>query len=1018
MVRVGGLVVALLVMAGSAQAASNAIQYGDIPSWVAPPPARTAAAPPPGAAVQVIYTDNQVRVGPNGEEFFSAYRFKILTPEALPLGNISATWNPNTDDIRVHSLEIIRDGRVVNVLDTAKFAVIQRENNLEYAMLDGALTATLQAPGLQVGDELEFAATITRRDPTLGDRSQGAMVLPSQGAPGAYRMRLVWPKAATVHWRATPDMGELKPVAEGDQYVLSYELRDPPTAITADGAPPRVNLRRYLQFSGFSNWAEVSNLVWPLFEKASRLKPDSPIKAEAARIAAATSDPGERMAAALEVVQDQIRYVYVALGDGNYRPADADETWTRRFGDCKAKAALLLALLRELNVPAEAVLVNAQGGDGTDQQLPTLGAFNHVVVRATAAGEAYWLDGTRLGDHTLKLLPPPAFRWGLPLRTGPVDLEPVTPQPPLLPLDAMLLQVDTTAGFDAPAKVSAEEVVRGDEALSYRTSLAQVSKEDADRMLKAYWRDKLSWVEPAETAWRYDQDQHMTVLTLKGEGKPDWEGDEKEGRSLDIFSAGFYKPAEFRRPKEQDQNAPWLTTFPSYKRWTTVIRLPVAADGWKWGYRASTVDDQFGGVAYWRTAELRDGVMRTTMSRRTFRPEITAAEAQEANKKREDFDNLISQVFQSKPQTQKELSQAAAEAEARAGRDAEGLTRVGLATLDAQLDRQALQIFDKALAIKPDLDDAIIGKANALVRLGKGDAAVAFLEKVRGDGADPQLMLARAQFLIEAGRPTDAASVIEIVLAGAGDDAQVLAQGAYAAYAAGRHDLAMKAADKAAKLAPDDLFVRQVRGSIYAGEKRWADALPDVDAAIRLQPEEPANFRNRAQVLRHLRQFGDALADIDEVLRMDPLDIQAVDVKASILRAQGRTQEALALYDGPVKAGDPNSLNSRCWTRAIANVQLPLAEADCAEAVRLAPKVAGYWDSYGLVALRMNKLDEALRRYDHALALNPKMAASLYARGLTKLRQGDDSGGRADIAAAKAMAPNADAELTEAGVTP
>lgn len=55
---------------------------------------------------------------------------------------------------------------------------------------------------------------------------------------------------------------------------------------------------------------------------------------------------------ALDLVQQQVRYVYVGLGGGTYLPASADETWNRRYGDCKGKTALLLALLGELGIAA------------------------------------------------------------------------------------------------------------------------------------------------------------------------------------------------------------------------------------------------------------------------------------------------------------------------------------------------------------------------------------------------------------------------------------------------------------------------------------------------------------------------------------------------------------------------------------------------------------------------------------------------------------------------------------------
>jgi hypothetical protein len=53
-----------------------------------------------------------------------------------------------------------------------------------------------------------------------------------------------------------------------------------------------------------------------------------------------------------------------------------------------------------------------------------------------------------------------------------------------------------------------------------------------------------------------------------------------------------------------------------------------------------------GGVTYWRAANLKDGVVRTVMSRRFDVPEISASEAQQVNEQLPMFDNKISQVFQ------------------------------------------------------------------------------------------------------------------------------------------------------------------------------------------------------------------------------------------------------------------------------------------------------------------------------------------------------------------------------------
>jgi hypothetical protein len=517
---------------------------------------------------------------------------------------------------------------------------------LEHSILNGDLTATLQAPGLQVGDELEFAGTIRRHDPTLGDHSFGFAQLPATSLPGVFRIRLTWPKERPITWRATRDVPKLTPKLIQGQSVLDYELRDPPSAIVADGAPPRVNLRRFIEYSDFRTWSEVSERIWPLFDKAVELKPDSPLRKEIARIAAASTDPVRRAEGALQLVQDRVRYVYIGVQGGNFTPATVDQTWERRFGDCKAKTALLLTLLRELGIAGEAVLVNSHGGDGTNERLPSPGLFDHVLVRARVRDNAYWLDGSRTGDKTLAQIPPPIFRWALPVRAAGSELESVPSSPPKLPESIVVIDADAGKGYDQKATVTVQQILRGDSALQIRSKLMLLSAEDSNNAVRYLWRESEGWIEPTSVSWHFDEQRATLRLTVTGEGKLDWTGNDNDGHSLTLFGAGFTPPDEFHRPKEQDQTAPWLTKYPRYNCYATAIHLPSTPAHWAWDYEADPEDMHLGGVDYWRVSDLRDNVVRTVMSIRSAVPEITGAEAEDVNKRLPTFNNNMSRVYE------------------------------------------------------------------------------------------------------------------------------------------------------------------------------------------------------------------------------------------------------------------------------------------------------------------------------------------------------------------------------------
>ena len=63
---------------------------------------------------------------------------------------------------------------------------------------------------------------------------------------------------------------------------------------------------------------------------------------------------------------------------------------TRRFGDCKAKTALLLAVLAELGIQAEPVLVDSQGGDGANGDCPLRASS---IMSSSVPGSAAWFTG-------------------------------------------------------------------------------------------------------------------------------------------------------------------------------------------------------------------------------------------------------------------------------------------------------------------------------------------------------------------------------------------------------------------------------------------------------------------------------------------------------------------------------------------------------------------------------------------------------------------------------------------------
>lgn len=585
--------------------------------------------------------DSQMHLDRNGQTIFSAALIKLNHPNALQLGNVALSWNPAVGQPTVHAIKVHRDGLVRDVLASTKFEILRREDQLEVAMLDGIFTAALQVPDLRVGDELEITYSLPAQDPTLGRDSMGVLYLAGNPPQGRFSLRLSWEDGQEPGLRYTPDFG---PTLKREQRAVSVSADMPGAISPPKDAPPRYSWQRIIEFSDFQNWESVSSRVAPLFVKAATLSPTSPIKSEVRQIMAAQADAKSRVAAALKLVQQQVRYVYVGFNGGNITPASADETWQRRYGDCKGKTVLLLAMLKELGIDAQAVLASNAGiDDGLDQRLPGTGLFDHVLVRAQIDGETYWLDGTL--PPVIPALREPAlpYRWVLPLSEVGLPLERIAWKPGLRPDELELWEIDARAGFAEPAAIKQTSIRRGAAAIEDYYRFSSITDDQLQTAFKQQLDGSSSWNSVDRVTWHFDSKSLASVLEITGIGPVDWDEDGRNSRSLSLPGGGFSSPSRRQRGSDQDQSAPYYSK-PGFDCRVTTVRLPTSTAQENWSFN-STFDKLLFGQTFRRSFEKRDGAIRMLRSNRTLQAEITPQIAATDNSKLAKFDNSMAWIY-------------------------------------------------------------------------------------------------------------------------------------------------------------------------------------------------------------------------------------------------------------------------------------------------------------------------------------------------------------------------------------
>ena len=130
--------------------------------------------------------------------------------------------------------------------------------------------------------------------------------------------------------------------------------------------------------NAFTDWKQMGD--WYRTLTAGRPDASPELKQTVAGLTAKPTTQLAKMQAIAQFVQRNLRYVAIELGIGGYQPHPAAEVLAHRYGDCKDKTTLTIAMLREIGVEAYYVLINADRGVVTAGTPAYSYAFNHAIV--------------------------------------------------------------------------------------------------------------------------------------------------------------------------------------------------------------------------------------------------------------------------------------------------------------------------------------------------------------------------------------------------------------------------------------------------------------------------------------------------------------------------------------------------------------------------------------------------------------------------------------------------------------
>lgn len=482
---------------------------------------------------------------------------------------ISVSFDPTYERLDFHEITVWRNNKPQNRLSAGAFKIIADETELSKFIYQGTYSAYCILSDIRKGDKIEYSFTITGRNPILGNKYCSDMYLQqSQPVAHIYRSILASPlrKLNFKSFNKVPKM--VQSVKNG---LNCYEWEDFQVRPGQDynNQPGWFTNYGYVQISDFASWNEVANWALKINPIATNItgvlaKQIAQFKADAG------NDKAKYFRSAVKLVQDEVRYMGIEMGEYSHRANRPEVVYNQRYGDCKDKSLLLASILNAGGIPASMVLINSDAKFKTDQYLPSAYAFDHATVVATVNGKQVWIDPTisNQGGSGTNLYYPD-YGKGLILDAKSQGLADI----PLSKGGEINCHENYTVPKD-PKKVELDVITTYtlNEADKIRNRLASASTSETEKNYLTYYQKTYPKIELADSITIKDDDEKNEITTIEHYLVPDFL---KKDSTSERYDASFY--ADYISDQLTNINAkiryPRTANFPCNINYTVGVLL-------------------------------------------------------------------------------------------------------------------------------------------------------------------------------------------------------------------------------------------------------------------------------------------------------------------------------------------------------------------------------------------------------------------------------------------------------------
>jgi transglutaminase-like putative cysteine protease len=419
-------------------------------------------------------------------------------------GNLRASARAELEELRLLAAFVRQPDGTVTGVDPASLQVLTR--NEDHVFSD-VWDVVVPLPELRIGSR----AVLVSESRLHGSRWPFAwsriFYLGDIAPVRRFEALVQWRDDALAPSHATND-GALSCQAGGRQIRC---VRDDVPALEPD---PDVesyhDLVPHLLFTREPTWASLLARTRELVAAAA--EPSPALAERAAALVRGAENDRERAERLLRFVADEIRYVGLEHGADGVVPAAATATLARRYGDCKGKVALLLALAKAAGIAGEPMLVATALHDTARLLAPSADYFDHMIACLDVGQVERWCVDPTAADLPAHLLPEAiAESVGLARAGGEARLVGIAS--PSFARE-LRLEAENRVTCEGAIEETLTRTYRGYWAAHVRSTLKPLTSDRRHTEVVAAYRDVMG--EKAEPATRvYELDDPRTPLVIE-----------------------------------------------------------------------------------------------------------------------------------------------------------------------------------------------------------------------------------------------------------------------------------------------------------------------------------------------------------------------------------------------------------------------------------------------------------------------------------------------------------------------